>query len=896
MDESNFLSLQNGGEMVVDSLEKQNLSAEASSGVTLYTNTKLVSSADTMSDILMNWPEEGTAVKNNIMNVYDGGFAENTIVGSNTKGKATMTVYEGGFASGGANSCGVVHIKSGGEVRDMVLCGEFNISNGGVLSGGTAPIGCDDFLHINVLSGGLVTGTDRALGVTVSSGGSAINTTCGDGLKVMAGGVANGVTAYGQATILQGADVTKMTIGDKGQILVDNACEVKGLFLESGGRIAGCLVQGGTNALPGFISDMKVIENGSRAGQFSAYIVGDASDIYAVNGGAKPTIFVTSGARLYRSTIDGASVIVKLESGASIEDCTIKNSGKVNVVSDTEAINTTVSSGGVLVLSAGAIVKGLTMIGSAADVQISSGKACTLDFDLNYYKGGVMINNMAQLGAVKDKGKGTHTYKKALITYNITLADITAGGDYALCGGLTTTLGILDTTTFSVYNTAGTKQGEVKVGTPLALADGTTLTLTSAKEAGKSTYGISLTVSGVETAGLEVTTGSDIVNAHDNLISLREALGYAKIGVKSAMGDNTITINSSVSSISIDGFAVAAPVNLDLNGLTLNITNGKTIKGDLTVSNGNIASAYTFAAGAVVDDSFLYNGIVADADVTLNGNTTLTISGSATSVINSVIAGAGVMQSHGEAYNLVGTATTTISGGQYTKSIYAGAVGFLARYSNSTTVGGTLLTVDGSSVATTISGDIYAGGFGTARVLGNAELNFKGSNLSVTGAVIGDSYFATLGGIYSATDRNGRYVSGTRTLSFTDFSGNFGAKIVACFDKVSFDSSSVNFTTATLNFGSVKEWDFEDGATASFADGIKNNFAHDTLNVSGTYGAHTVLMDGGMSGSFLDGFDSFNSVNLFGEEATWDSGSWKTASYELTVDDKYGDVVLNQLA
>jgi len=176
-------------------------------------------------------------------------------------------------------------------------------------------------------------------------------------------------------------------------------------------------------------------------------------------------------------------------------------------------------------------------------------------------------------------------------------------------------------------------------------------------------------------------------------------------------------------------------------------------------------------------------------------------------------------------------------------SIVTGNV-FGGGYSNGTCnsiCGNTAIVIDSSEFATTLYGNIYAGGRGTyAEVEGSASVTFTGKayKLNFSGVVSGDGNYAA--------------VAGDSTLAFADFTGEFLGTIKN-FDDIAFSGD----TAVELGFRSITISDINfdlagrnvDLATAALVSGGEFEFADDaSLNILSadvfTGNANFILMDG----------------------------------------------------
>ncbi|MDD4818022.1 MAG: hypothetical protein PHI85_08650 [Victivallaceae bacterium] len=311
--------------------------------------------------------------------------------------------------------------------------------------------------------------------------------------------------------------------------------------------------------------------------------------------------------------------------------------------------------------------------------------------------------------------------------------------------------------------------------------------------------------------------------------------GYGNVG-----GNINVEVNNAIRSAA------------NFYGGTTSTDTNTTVGGDISLKiNGGMYS------GMFVGGSFVYG----NATSTINGNISISISGN-TKQLNAYrpdfsetawIIGGGYTSTAGtinvdgnvsinivDSYigNVVGggaaaaTGTSTSVGDIAIKiggSVVTGFV-FGGGYSNLMGVsktGDVSITID-STKATTIYGNIYAGGRGTAsQVDGDVSVVFtgKGENLNFSGVVSGNGNITA--------------VEGLRVLGFSNFTGEFNA-IVRDFDKVGFsgntvaDMSNVSVTVDGIGFAltdrastvtdavvSGGEFTFNDGAVLDIIDADK---------------------------------------------------------------------------
>ncbi len=297
------------------------------------------------------------------------------------------------------------------------------------------------------------------------------------------------------------------------------------------------------------------------------------------------------------------------------------------------------------------------------------------------------------------------------------------------------------------------------------------------------------------------------------------------VGASFVYGKATSTINGNVS-ISVTG-----------NAKQLNA-----YRPDFSETAWVIGGGYTSAAGTI----------------NVNGNVSINISDS---YIGNVVGG-GAAAATGTAAS-VGDVNIKIAGSVVSGFVFGGGYSNLLGVSKT---GDVNVTIDSTKV-TTIYGNIYAGGRGTAsQVEGDVSVVFsgKGEYLNFSGVVSGNGNITA--------------VEGQRSLGFTNFTGEFNA-IVRDFDSVGFygstavDLSNVSVTVDGVGFELTKrteavatdavvtggEFIFNDGASLDILDA-------DKFVADGSYILFDKIVD---ESAFADA-----TINLFAEGT-------KTNSFKL---------------
>ena len=178
-------------------------------------------------------------------------------------------------------------------------------------------------------------------------------------------------------------------------------------------------------------------------------------------------------------------------------------------------------------------------------------------------------------------------------------------------------------------------------------------------------------------------------------------------------------------------------------------------------------------------------------------------------------------------------------------------------------------------------------------MVGNVNVTIKGDKLNFNGILSGGSEGAHyyIGADGSRTCNS--YIDGTRSVTFSNFNGNFDGRIVV-FENISFvDNSNVVFTNTGLSLRDISEWNFEFGSSVSGLN--SNDFTGDTMNLDLTGWDQLSswdVMDG--TGSAFSGLNELASVTIGGQAASWDDNlsSWCSSDYQLGIREEEGKEVM----
>ncbi len=316
--------------------------------------------------------------------------------------------------------------------------------------------------------------------------------------------------------------------------------------------------------------------------------------------------------------------------------------------------------------------------------------------------------------------------------------------------------------------------------------------------------------------------------------------------LSAATADNTIVVTGGT-------YSVAAGSAVAFNGVATQISAKAAAESNLTKAGDTATFSSAVAGGFIASDT--YDG---DISLTINGGSfaklvtggdfvasgrsyrtgdiSLTINGG--SFANTVGGGMAYVDKSTSAYDpdpttLKGNINFTITGGTFTRRIYGGNICNNGYGAQIKLIGNVNLTIDAQKDIS-FSNHIVAGSFDAGLISGSTKVTFKGdgSKLTFTNTVLGGSG-ATY---YSRNTATGvrtlhSYVTGTRTIAFDGFQGDFNGEIKA-FSNASFtNGTTVAFKNTSLDLSAIEAWEFEAGSTLSAAS---VSFDGDTINLNGT--------------------------------------------------------------
>lgn len=336
-------------------------------------------------------------------------------------------------------------------------------------------------------------------------------------------------------------------------------------------------------------------------------------------------------------------------------------------------------------------------------------------------------------------------------------------------------------------------------------------------------------------------------------------------------GDSVLVIEGGTFNRVYGGNRIDADVAVNSGDITLNISGGEF--NSVVSGSGHVTSGYARRSGEI--------------NVSISGGT-----------FHTTVAG-GICLETNEVYDVVytiGSINFEISGGTFEYHIYGGNVAAKAARSSQIFVDGDInLTIDASQNAVNIIDgcNVVAGSSGYGTVVGNVNVTIKGDKLNFNGILSGGSEGAHyyIGADGSRTCNS--YIDGTRSVTFSNFNGNFDGRIVV-FENISFvDNSNVVFTNTGLSLSDISEWNFEFGSSVSGL--TTNDFTGDTMNLDLTGWDQLSswdVMDG--TGSAFSGLNDLASVTIGGQAASWDDSlsSWCSSDYQLGIREEEGKEVM----
>jgi autotransporter passenger strand-loop-strand repeat protein/YD repeat-containing protein len=509
------------------------------------------------------------------LEIASGGTASSTTVSSGGQlivaGTATgVTALSGGVlvASGGTLNVLSGHTVSGATVSSggtLVVSAGATAANPTISAGGKLNI-------LGTVSGANVSSASVA-GVTISSGGT---------LDVLSGQIAQGEFVWTSAGVLTSGTLNVLSAGN---LVVSSGATVSNALVSSGGHLTvdgtviGAIVVAGGSAV---VSSGGILDLNSNGSQLNGVtIVNNGGTLIVANLAHTSAVTISSG-----GTLDIWGAIV---SGATISS----------------GANAVISSYGVLDVSAGQTVNGVTLAGGGSLLVVSSGgiasgTTVSSGGTLELLSGATASNTTIKPGGALEIGAG--------YTQN----------NYIVSSGIILEVGSAGTVSSTVVSSGGTL--ELLSG---ATANSTTYSSGSFLEIASGYSMSTYATSGAVT--LEVGYGGSVSSATINSGTTLDVLYGGTVSSALVSSGGNLAIDGTVSGATVSS---GGSVSVGAWG-TLDVASGQTVRnvsvgsgGAMVVSSGGVASATTVSGGQIT----VY-GTVSGADVSSGGTVNVSSGG-----------------------------------------------------------------------------------------------------------------------------------------------------------------------------------------------------------------------------------------------------------------------------
>lgn len=257
---------------------------------------------------------------------------------------------------------------------------------------------------------------------------------------------------------------------------------------------------------------------------------------------------------------------------------------------------------------------------------------------------------------------------------------------------------------------------------------------------------------------------------------------------------------------------------------------------------------------------------------------------------------------------LFGGVNLTINGGTFDKWVYGGGVSTTKANASHMKINGDVeVTLNAVNTINMLS--LAVGSYGGGKINGNTHLTLTGLGSNLTFAEGGEIWGGCTSDFYytytdpGTSEKTRKYSTsillnedentpGTKTLSFTGFTGTLNCGKVNAFDLLECDSASQVGILSTVDLKEVKEWSFAYGTVGTGTSGLSGGFANDfkgdtlSLDLTGFSSGSWEVISGGGTNTFKN-FDKLASVTLGGEEASnsVNPAIWVSDNYQLTIED-----------
>ena len=900
------------------------------SGVYYGSNGVLVSQTES---------ETGKKVKGVTMYVMSDGIVTDTIVDD----KGTLYVENGGSANNTTvKNTGDVQVHSGGTVENTTLdlFGTLYVYSGG--SANNTELSNQSFLYVT--ENGKVTNTNvNDWGfLNISSGGGADNTTVNKygEFRITSAEVTNTtVNNKGEFFVEDGGCASNTLVNDGGYLYVTSGGSVSfatvnneaELHVSSGGRVSDITVSSG--AVIRISSGATACDVTLMAGGIiGAFTFADDKYFEYVSDGSVPigtSAHIVENFMLIpiNAIVNGTNILadgyVYVSSDGTANDTIVNADGELHIGYRAIASNTTTNEDGELYISSGGKHKGTMQIADGANVYVYEGGLIDFTLSGRTFEDDYLINDFSLIGGTPtctitvSSSQGTGTYKLARgasdFSGSVSLSNgledygvITVNGEDLVYNGITYSLDLIDgNLTFSAIGDDMTPPEQ-----PTAVADITETT--SGAVTITATFSADSAVKQYKIDDGEWMDYTDAVTVSENATVYFRAADEA-----GNISDVTeYVVDNIVKSATIDGSGMTQ-ADAIANGYDLIVTTGGTYESNFghdgvearieggtfncTVSGGALTSSADYKTWASQENETnltitggTFNKVVMGGDRVNSGNgehigdLNLIIEGG---TFNSQIAGgmAYTDQSLRGQTLLSGDINMTLAGGTFESRIYGGCIS-TENYSTRTAIEGNInIVVDSSTNELIFADNVYivAGSYQNGAIDGNVQVTFTGlgENLKmdadnlVWGGSSSDVYL-----INGDTRTFQTTISGTRTICFDDFTGEFNTGIRG-FNVFTAENGSKLQILASNHLRDIEQWnlDWDTQLSGSF----QNDFKGDTMKIDLTGWDQTATNLFDCAAGTFTGFDAMKEVTIGNETATYSTeiSGYVSTNYMLTVRD-----------
>ncbi len=254
----------------------------------------------------------------------------------------------------------------------------------------------------------------------------------------------------------------------------------------------------------------------------------------------------------------------------------------------------------------------------------------------------------------------------------------------------------------------------------------------------------------------------------------------------------------------------------------------------------------------------------------------------------SVVAGGDWLQSAAvtDSATRFGNTTLAISGGTFSGYVLGGsAAKKYAQTGNTRINGNTLVSIDAADGRIAFSGNVFAGSYGNGIVDGDTTIRISGlgSNLAADGIWFSGASQGAYRNWENGNQIYHYFVTGTKTMNFSGFTGSFGGKLIN-FDRMVIDgNSAVEWHDSGSDLSQVNEWNIDFGSSMNWENGI-NDFTGDSLIIDINFEDFSIMNEPWTilrgSENIFNGWESFSTVNVGGYLAAWNR---ELNSYEVDI-------------